>query len=345
MTTPLVSICLPNLNCRQFLAERMESIIKQSLTDWELLVCDSYSDDGSWEFFQTFGGERRITLNQVPREGIYAAINRAISQAQGEYVYIATSDDTMEPECLMKMVKAMEKYPNCDICHCCLRVIGPHGEEFENWWSNLPPQRFYGELVSTPHIRKAPLDGFLHTCLNTVYHSLTQLLIRRSVFQKNGMFQTHWGPRSDFEWEMRASLVFDVIHLPEYLASWRVHPSQATASKMSLEVYRDMHDMVSAALGHYNEHKGGALSKRDIKFLLEFYRRKCEALTPISQLGYAQFTRTLINRLLEKYDRNRFRLLSISGSGNDLPSVRHAKHVLKKFNLTTESFILPLQPM
>ncbi len=51
---PLVSICLPTLNARRFLEPRMESILAQTLTDWELIVCDSYSNDGTWEYFQQF---------------------------------------------------------------------------------------------------------------------------------------------------------------------------------------------------------------------------------------------------------------------------------------------------
>ena len=49
---PTVSICVPNLNTRPFLPERFETIFQQTLKDWELLVYDSYSDDGAWENIQ-----------------------------------------------------------------------------------------------------------------------------------------------------------------------------------------------------------------------------------------------------------------------------------------------------
>ena len=55
---PRVSICLPNLNNQRFLEERMRSILEQSYGDWELIVCDSYSDDGAWELLQEFKHER-----------------------------------------------------------------------------------------------------------------------------------------------------------------------------------------------------------------------------------------------------------------------------------------------
>lgn len=51
---PLVSILLPNLNTRPFLEERMATILNQTYTNWELIIADSYSDDGSWEYLKEF---------------------------------------------------------------------------------------------------------------------------------------------------------------------------------------------------------------------------------------------------------------------------------------------------
>lgn len=50
------------------------------------------------------------------------------SRAQGKYVYMATSDDTMAPDCLEKLVAALERNPDCDLAHCTLRTIGSNGE-------------------------------------------------------------------------------------------------------------------------------------------------------------------------------------------------------------------------
>lgn len=106
---PLVSICLPNLNTRPFLEARMETIMAQTLGDWELIVCDSYSTDGSWEYFQQFMKDPRLRLCQVPRAGVYAGFNECLQRARGEYVYIAPGDDTCRPELLEKLVTELER--------------------------------------------------------------------------------------------------------------------------------------------------------------------------------------------------------------------------------------------
>src|SRR3982074_513719 len=85
---PKVSILLPSLNAREFLEPRIDSILRQTFSDWEAIVLDSHSTDGSWEFFQSIANtDPRFRLYQIPREGLYAALNRGLDLAQGEFLH------------------------------------------------------------------------------------------------------------------------------------------------------------------------------------------------------------------------------------------------------------------
>lgn len=211
--------------------ERFDSILNQTFVNWELIVVDGYSDDGSWELIKEFAAKDpriHISQSQSERQGIYPSLNECLSKARGEYIYIATGDDTMTPGCLEKMLQALESHPDCDLCHCCLKLIDENGLPNQEKWEDFLCQRFLGNIIFQKHIRKAPYDGILHLGLHSVYTSLTQLLIKKRVFDKVGLFRNDWGSVGDFEWNMRASLVCDTLHLPEYLATWRLHKNQAT---------------------------------------------------------------------------------------------------------------------
>jgi glycosyltransferase involved in cell wall biosynthesis len=275
-TKPKVSIGLPNLNNRPFLEERMQTILDQTFTDWELIVVDSYSDDGAWEFFQEYSKkDARIRISQSPRQGIYAGFNDCIRLALGKYVYIATSDDTMMPDCLEKMVIALEAYPECDICDSQLKIIDEDSDEIIGMWEKLQPVKFYAELMDKPHIRLAPYDGILHCAFETVYLSITQLLIRRTVFDKVGLFRTDFGSKGDFEWRMRASLVCNTFHLPDTLATWRRHSQQSTPQSITqfFEYYEDLIGMVQAALPILKTDNPECHQKINLNNLLFIYRR------------------------------------------------------------------------
>jgi len=61
-TLPLFSVCLHTLNARRFLKPRMDSVFEQTCSNWELIVYDSYSDDGTWEYLQQFKDDSRVRL-------------------------------------------------------------------------------------------------------------------------------------------------------------------------------------------------------------------------------------------------------------------------------------------
>ncbi len=250
--SPRVSVLLPNLNNRPYLEERLRTIAAQTLTDYELVIVDNHSDDGAWELFRDWEKrDSRIRLSQAPREGMYANWNNCVRLARGEYVCIATSDDTMEPGFLSQMVAALDEHPSCGLAHCKLRIIDENGDPSSRLdWGRFFPTAFFGELINSRHIRLAPHDGLLHCGVKTVYTSITQLLIRRSLFDTVGVFRTDYGSIADFEWGMRASLVTDTIHVPECLATWRVHQAQGTdlAFMRSADFRRQLLELVDHAL-------------------------------------------------------------------------------------------------
>jgi glycosyl transferase family 2 len=229
---PIISICVPSLNRRPFLSERLETIFIQTFQDWELIVVDNYSDDGAWEFFQEQARrDKRIRVSQAPREGLYANFNNCIRQARGEYVYMATNDDTMAPDCLEKLVAALASQPDCDLAHCSLRAIGDGAEKMNKWWAKYSLfAQSSAELMNRPHIRRAPFDGLLQLYGENVYIAINQVLIRRSLFGRIGLFDGRWGSVGDFHWYMKASLIANTVHVPDTWCGWRQHPGQATAN-------------------------------------------------------------------------------------------------------------------
>ncbi len=274
--SPKISILLPNLNNFRFLEERLQSILEQTFTDWELVVVDSYSDDGAWELIQEYAKkEARMRTFQAPREGVYAGINQCINLARADYIYIATSDDTMSPDCLEKMFNELEKHPECDLCHCCLTIIDEYGNNKKNDWLNLPSVKYFGDFINKKHIRYAPHDAILYCCIYNTYTSLTQLLIRKKVFKKVGLFKSDFGSLGDFEWGLRITLVCNTIHLPNYLATWRRHSNQLTNDNLifSAKGHGIFCEMIECAFNyHINKKTQQSIIKNSMKELMFVYK-------------------------------------------------------------------------
>jgi GT2 family glycosyltransferase len=208
-----------------------------------------------------------MRISQTPRQGVYAGFNDSIQLARGEYVYIATSDDTMSPDFLEKMVAALDKNPGCGLAHCCLNFVDEHGVKISSGhssdkitggrsWDDWVTTRFFGDWIKKYHMRPRGHDAVVALALKTVYLSVTQLLVRRDLFELTGMFESRWGSFGDFEWQMRAALATKTVHVPEYLATWRFHPRQASQLEHYLKAIRDgwFFDMATSAINFSRAH-------------------------------------------------------------------------------------------
>ncbi len=210
-----------------------------------------------------------MRIEQAPREGIYAAINRCIERATGKFVYIATSDDTMAENCLETLVVALEDNPACAMAHCPLIVLSADGQTLDFAWERVSVfARSSHGLLSEPHIRHAPYNGVLHLGGETVFNSLTQLLIRRDAFDAVGLFRDDWGSMSDFHWGMRAGLLLSSVHAPGTWAGWRVHPAQATRipAPGATPQREKLEEMIDAAIAAAS----AASSERTLRLLRKY---------------------------------------------------------------------------
>ncbi|WP_276373583.1 glycosyltransferase [Chryseolinea sp. H1M3-3] len=274
----MVSIIISNLNTDlTFLQARLDSVKNQTFLDWECIIVDGFSDNGSWEYLhQATNLDRRFKLYQKPRKGIYNAWNEGIKLAKGNYICIAPSDDTMDKEFIEKMVNVLDQNLQCDMAHCCLRIIDVNGKPaIDGNWDTFLSSKFFGDIMHTKHIRHAPHDGILHAFIKTVYTSITQLLIRKSVFDELGLFIEDGGSIADFEWEMRVSLFINIVHVPEYLTSWRVHNLQATKveTQIAPETYACLRKWVKQNFLLFNSRRPKDTINHSLRDLLYVYRK------------------------------------------------------------------------
>jgi hypothetical protein len=229
--TPLISICMPNLNKRPFLEQCMESLLAQAYRRLEIIVCDSYSDDGSWELLQRFRGDPRVQLHQVPRAGLYAGWNECLRRATGDYIYMATSDDFATAEAVERLVEPLESHPDIHLAVCDFESV----DEFSRPISHPRPAvvRFAWEHSTDCVVRSSAAEFLMTAVAGTVWVTMNSVLFRKSLLESVGPFRTDQGALADTDWSLRASLLTDVAIVPEKLVSWRVHENQATSKRMS----------------------------------------------------------------------------------------------------------------
>lgn len=111
MGNELVSIIMPTYKCGKFIAESIKSVQGQTYNNWELIIVDDCSQDGTIQIVQELAGlDNRIHLYQNPNNsGAAVTRNVALKNAKGKWIAFLDSDDLWEPTKLEKQIKFMEE--------------------------------------------------------------------------------------------------------------------------------------------------------------------------------------------------------------------------------------------
>lgn len=123
----MITIIMGVYNGAAVLSEALDSIIRQTYTDWELIVCNDGSTDNTCDILNTYAShDKRIKIiSNSTNCGLAASLNRCLALAQGDYIARMDCDDISVPERLEKQLRYLEENVNCDL-------VGTYMQEFDD---------------------------------------------------------------------------------------------------------------------------------------------------------------------------------------------------------------------
>ena len=196
---PWVSIIIPTYNRRDFLREAIRSVLEQSFRDFELIVVDDGSDDGTREMIQReFPG--LLTYLYQENQGVSRARNRGLKLAQGEFVAFLDSDDLWLPRKLERQMAFMQSQPKAQICYT------------DEIWIRR------GVRVNPKKKKHAKYSGWIYPrCLPLCIISPSSALMRRGLLEEVGGFDEELPVCEDYDLWLRISARHPIHFLPEKL--------------------------------------------------------------------------------------------------------------------------------
>jgi len=197
-----VSYIVPVFNGARYLAEALESILRQTLQPLEVIVVDDGSTDDTAEIARRYEG--RIVYVPQAHAGQSAARNHGIQMTRGELIAFLDADDLVDPRKLERQVARFDARPEMDLCQAYTR----------NFWSpDVPVEQRRDDPQWT---RLQP-------------RALSTWLVRRSLLDRIGGFDVEMKFSETVEWYWRAREAGALIELlPEVLAYRRVHRDNLT---------------------------------------------------------------------------------------------------------------------
>jgi glycosyltransferase involved in cell wall biosynthesis len=138
---PTFSIIMTSYNYEAYIGAAIESVLSQTFADWELIIIDDCSSDGSWGIIQSFNDARIKSYRHEINLGACAAYNRALSMAHGDFIASLDSDDMYLPHKLERQASFLKAHPEIDICGSYIIETAFDGsinagpKEYENWFN------------------------------------------------------------------------------------------------------------------------------------------------------------------------------------------------------------------
>ncbi len=227
---PLVSLCIPVHNGAEFIQLMLNSIEQITYPNLDIIVSDDDSTDESITLIKSHQlSNCRIFTHS--RYGLVNNWNYSIKQATGKYIKFLFQDDTIEPDCITKMVEVAEQDEQIGLVFSDRNLISEQRldpkdfpENLYQGWSNLQLVQPGFILLQDPNLMAHP-----HNKIGEP----TNVLIRREVFEQVSLFDPAFKQYADLEMWLRIMTRYKLAFIDEKLASFRIHPKQTTSYNLA----------------------------------------------------------------------------------------------------------------
>ena len=221
---PLVSVILPTFDRLPLLRQAVASVVAQTFADWELIVADDGSTDGTHEWLATLDDPRIRTI-RLAHTGLPPRARQAgLDVARGGWVAFLDSDDLWLPEKLALQLRQLAEHPSCDWSCTGVRIIDAAG-------TPIPPR---------PPVPWRPHSGWVLDKLLTFEGSasIQTMLVRRALLHDVGGFDDAFSMRDDYDLALRLAARAELWATAESLTLVRDHPARSTTLTRDAELFR-----------------------------------------------------------------------------------------------------------
>ena len=251
MVKPLVSVVVPAYNSIAFIEATMRSILGQTFTDFELVVSDHSSTDGTWEALQEFTADPRVRLSRLTSGGGAPANWNAVTDlATGEFIKLVCGDDLLSPDSLAEQVAALEAHPAAVMAASPRDVIDAGGTPLLR---NRGLAGLRGEVNGTGAIRRTVLAG------TNIFGEPASVLFRRAALVDAGGWDARFPYLIDQATYCAVLLRGSLVAVPRSLAAFRVSEAQ-----WSLQLVRGQAEQAIGFSREFAAKHPGLLSPRHL---------------------------------------------------------------------------------
>jgi glycosyltransferase involved in cell wall biosynthesis len=221
---PKVSIILPSYNYARYLDERIQSLLNQTYTDFELVIVDDASTDNSVEIIQQYEkSDPRVKTHLFSaNSGLpYKRWNDGAEMASGDYILFAGADDSCAPNMLERLVEKVKEHPSAGIAYCQSLEIDSNGKTIGSMKRST--DLLSKEKWATDYFETGKNECNYIVVQNTIPNA-SAVLIKKTIFHALGGFDENLKVGADWMLWSKILLASDIVFIADPLNYFRIHP-------------------------------------------------------------------------------------------------------------------------
>ena len=252
MTNPKVTVLMSVYNGERYLREAIDSILNQIFKDFEFLIINDGSTDGTAEILQSYHDPRIKIINNEKNMGLTKSLNKGLRIAKGEYIARQDADDVSLPQRLEKEVAFLDQNKKVGLVCTNYVRINEKGKVLHRIKCLTEDEELKEKLLET----------------NLFPHGL--VMFRAECIEKVGLYREEFKSAQDYDLWLRISEVYDMANIPQLLYKYRLNiKSISVTRKKQQDKYALLAIELAKERRQFGKDKLQTLSKQEIESLLD----------------------------------------------------------------------------
>jgi glycosyltransferase involved in cell wall biosynthesis len=228
---PLISVIIPVYNGETTIQRTIESVFKQTVSDWELIVIDDGSQDSTVDILSQIR-DSRLKVFSYPNAGQATSRNRGLAKASGDYIAFLDADDLWTPDKLEAQLNALQTHPQAAVAYSWTDYI----DESDQFYRRGNHLTLNGNI-------------YANLLLTDLFENGSNLLICKKALDDVGGFDESLPPAEDWELWLRLASRYEFIAVPSAQILYRVsaHSASTQVGKMEAACLRVIEQAFSQA--------------------------------------------------------------------------------------------------
>jgi len=237
MENKLISIIMPAYNEEKYISEAIESIMRQTYQDWELVIVDDASEDRTVDIIKQYSlSDPRIKLYRFScNKGACAALNEALTKTEGEYICWLSADDKYKEEMLESSLDYLIRKPEMQAVFSVHEFINEKSISIEVWKPNEEYLHIGEKECVEPYATMLFAGNAFNACT---------VMASREASRKAGKFNVRHPYAGDYDYMLRLVAYSDIGFLNQVNVQSRIHPEQVSKEGCNdldaIHVYEEM---------------------------------------------------------------------------------------------------------